>query len=814
MAKKKFKNKNKNIDKKPVIICEFCGKRLGANDKFCSECGTKVIPVIVEEEAITLASSIAGDEIETIEEVVEDEVETSLDEELELESELEESLSERSIEETFEPEEKIELESEIEEALSAGSIEEAVEPLAIPTNVAEEVTVEEALENEMAISAQDEATIEDEIDHAKENELAVTEEAGAIFLTSAVDEMVIDNPPRKSSDSSEIDFTVKRDVQAYLAGSSGDDLEEKDAKEAVAEKVKYISEETTERKGSFLKYLLLLLLCAALGVGVWYVTKNIDTIKEAFQKENKEEVVADDNNTEEVEEEIVEEDPLYVEGREIGAIIQTKEEIAKTLEEVENLEYLEEKELIDNLAFAYSDFSMDMVRNTITKGENYVSSPLSLYSALGLLSNAASGETLEELNKALVMNNEDLNKSMYALMKRNKNFEGNDVMHFGNSVWLNGDMNLELNESYRDIVTSYYESDVYTESFDDTQNTIDKMNDWVSEHTDDAIRDLFSEDNVTPRTTFVLANALSFDDKWLLEFESSNNTEEAFYNMDGTTVKTEMLHSTEVGYWSDGQAIGISKDLANGGYVAFILPNEDVDIYDYIDSMSNDTFAKLQDYTVFSANETDTSVENHYTRLTIPKFKYDVTLDLKEAVEKMGVTSIFREDANLSKMLNANYDKLYVDNVIQKATVDLNEQGISAKAATMVGGLGAGGDGREVIYVYHDLVLDRPFIYAIVKDGMPSFVGVITTFEGEALSEEEIEAIGDGTSVIGVVTVNVDRLNIRTTPSTSGTSLGKAVSGFTYDVYEITSGEGYTWYRIGEGQWIADNGSWVSYNKN
>ena len=302
MAKKKFKNKNKNIDKKPVIICEFCGKRLGANDKFCSECGTKVIPVIVEEEAITLASSIAGDEIETIEEVVEDEVETSLDEELELESELEESLSERSIEETFEPEEKIELESEIEEALSAGSIEEAVEPLAIPTNVAEEGTVEEALENEMAISAQDEATIEDEIDHAKENELSVTEEAGAIFLTSAVDEMVIDNPPRKSSDSSEIDFTVKRDVQAYLAGSSGNDLEEKDAKEAVAEKVKYIPEETTERKGGFLKYLLLLLLCVALGVGVWYVTKNIDTIKEAFRKDNKEEVVVDDNNTEEVEE--------------------------------------------------------------------------------------------------------------------------------------------------------------------------------------------------------------------------------------------------------------------------------------------------------------------------------------------------------------------------------------------------------------------------------------------------------------------------------------------------------------------------------
>lgn len=65
--------------------------------------------------------------------------------------------------------------------------------------------------------------------------------------------------------------------------------------------------------------------------------------------------------------------------------------------------------------------------------------------------------------------------------------------------------------------------------------------------------------------------------------------------------------------------------------------------------------------------------------------------------------------------------------------------------------------------------------------------------------------------VIGTVTVKVDNLNIRITPSTAAEKKGKAEKSKTYDVYEIYESEGYTWYRIGEESWVADNGSWLSY---
>ncbi len=578
------------------------------------------------------------------------------------------------------------------------------------------------------------------------------------------------------------------------------DNKKKEEKKGKKEKEKEASEKVKKGSG-FWKYLLLLLLAAAIGLGVWYYLQ-----KSGFNFGGED--ISDTN-----EEEIIEvepEDELYVEGREVGAIIQTKEEINKTLEELDNQEYLEKENELKKFSDKYNEFAMDVVKSTIVKGDNYISSPLSLYSALSLLSNAASGDTLEELNNVLGFSNEELNKLMYLYQLSCNSWEGDDIIRFGNSVWLNGDMGFELNDNYRDIVTSYYNSDIYTESFLDKDNTIDKMNDWVEEHTNGAIKDLFDEDNISEATTFVLTNALAFDDRWAFEYSVNNGIERKFNNYDGTVVKTLMMSSTEEKYWEDGKATGIYKSLLNGGYVVLVLPNEDVDIYEYINDMPNDFFTTFEDNCIFRTNETEKTVEEHYTKLTLPKFKYDVTLDLKEALINMGIKDIFSEDANLSKMLNKNYEKLFVDDVIQKATIDLNEEGISATAATMIGGLGAAAPDKEIVFVYHDLILDRPFIYAIVKDGITSFVGVVTNFDGAAMSAEEI---AEDNARKGTVTIKVDRLNIRSAPTTSSEKLGKVNKGETFNVLEIKTGEGYTWYKIDENKWIADDGSWVAFKK-
>ena len=64
---------------------------------------------------------------------------------------------------------------------------------------------------------------------------------------------------------------------------------------------------------------------------------------------------------------------------------------------------------------------------------------------------------------------------------------------------------------------------------------------------------------------------------------------------------------------------------------------------------------------------------------------------------------------------------------------------------------------------------------------------------------------------IGKITVKVNHLNIRPSASKDGESLGQLSEGDTRTAYEKKEAEGYTWYRIGENEWIADgNGEWIS----
>lgn len=78
---------------------------------------------------------------------------------------------------------------------------------------------------------------------------------------------------------------------------------------------------------------------------------------------------------------------------------------------------------------------------------------------------------------------------------------------------------------------------------------------------------------------------------------------------------------------------------------------------------------------------------------------------------------------------------------------------------------------------------------------------------------ESLEATADPDgNPIGEVVILEDIINVRTAPDTGAAVLGIVEVDTTHDVYEIQSDAEYTWYRIGDEQWIADsNQEWVKY---
>lgn len=69
-------------------------------------------------------------------------------------------------------------------------------------------------------------------------------------------------------------------------------------------------------------------------------------------------------------------------------------------------------------------------------------------------------------------------------------------------------------------------------------------------------------------------------------------------------------------------------------------------------------------------------------------------------------------------------------------------------------------------------------------------------------------------TILGTITIGSSEINVRSTPSTAGELITTVHANSTHQVYETTTNEGYTWYRIAENEWVPDGGNWLTYKQN
>ena len=105
----------------------------------------------------------------------------------------------------------------------------------------------------------------------------------------------------------------------------------------------------------------------------------------------------------------------------------------------------------------------------------------------------------------------------------------------------------------------------------------------------------------------------------------------------------------------------------------------------------------------------------------IPVFDYEYELNLKEDLQKMGVSDVFDiTKADLSGMIKENSEKQYIEKAIHKANIAFSNQGIKAAAATALGGAGST-TGPHFEHLFDvpveeiDLTFDKPYMF-IIRD--------------------------------------------------------------------------------------------------
>lgn len=369
------------------------------------------------------------------------------------------------------------------------------------------------------------------------------------------------------------------------------------------------------------------------------------------------------------------------------------------------------------------DFSVNFFKTQVAEsknGENVMISPQSLYFALGMTVNGTAGKTQEEIINTLCngVSVKDFNNNTAYLINQNntKNCK------IANSIWVKECDDLSLNKDFQDYSEKYFNSEVYTQPFD--EQFVTDVNNWVDRNTDSMIEKLLEE---VPNKNCVahLINAICFKADWEKKYDSYDiNEDGTFFKSNGEKQTVTMLNSEEDVYLYDDNAQGFLK-YYDGGKYAFmgILPNSDVSIEEYMNNLTGESFSNLYNNQV---------TENMKLNVGIPEFTCEDKYILNDTLKSLGVNTAFDEhNADFHNMLTSTdpFTNFYISDVIQKTFIQVDRNGTKAAAVTDIAVNEATSVGPTIPHYY--VYLNKPFIYAIVdtETELPIFMGTINSIQ-------------------------------------------------------------------------------------
>jgi len=323
-----------------------------------------------------------------------------------------------------------------------------------------------------------------------------------------------------------------------------------------------------------------------------------------------------------------------------------------------------------------SAFALDLYRFLAEDEGNVFYSPYSISLALAMTYAGARGETAEQMADVLhfTLPQDQLHPAFnaldLALAERGTEEEG-FRLHIVNALW--GQKGYDFLSPFLQLLAENYGAGLRVLDFaKKPEASRITINDWVAEETEERIEDLIPPGAIDPSTVLVLTNAIYFNAAWQHPFKEAQTEDGTFYLPDGQEVTVPMMKQTEsfaYGEGDDYQALELpyeGKELS----MVILLPQEGE-----FEEFERTLDAKRVETTVQDLTPTDVA-------LTMPKFSYEWDTSLKEALSAMGMPVAFGGGADFSGMTGS--PALFIDDVIHKAFVAVDEEGTEAAAATAV----------------------------------------------------------------------------------------------------------------------------------
>ena len=333
------------------------------------------------------------------------------------------------------------------------------------------------------------------------------------------------------------------------------------------------------------------------------------------------------------------------------------------------------KYTIESLAESNNLFSVDLFKQIQSKSENLIFSPYSIGTVLAMIYSGSGGKTAAEMSEVLYFPAQELldpvESGMRESMQATDTMQGTDF-RLANAIWAQEDFSFL--PDYLARVEKYYDAPLSLMDFVETSNREEsrkKINHWVEEKTNNRIQDLIQPGILDASTRLVLTNAIYFNGGWMFPFDTAATFPSLFHTSKQESIKTDFMHQTRsYPYYEDEEIQAISLPYKNNRMALMVILPKSIEGWRLISQVIN--YERI--------NLVISGMGTREVQLALPKFRSELQINLRQELTSMGMGTAFSRHADLSGMTGE--ENLYVDEVIHKAFIEVNEMGTEAAAAT------------------------------------------------------------------------------------------------------------------------------------
>ena len=362
---------------------------------------------------------------------------------------------------------------------------------------------------------------------------------------------------------------------------------------------------------------------------------------------------------------------------------------------------------------ADTDFGFALLEqlNSATPGKNVFFSPFGVSSVLTMVIGGAGGATAQDIDSSLglgEMTGDQFDAANGLLISSLNNPDPKVDLSVANALW--GNLGTTFNSGFQDRSRRFYAAQIGTLDFS-VSSASETINAWSKANTHGKIDSLITPADLTASKA-MLADVVYFHGTWQHKFLKESTTPGQFTLEPGHTKTLPMMVQVETFSYLDTpdfQAVSLPYGAGRLSLL-IVLPKTGSDLNTWVNALTRDSW-----------EEWIAKMQPTQMNLTLPRFKVNTEANLTQPLTTLGMASVFSQGADFTPM---GLHGSFINSVVHKAVLEVDEDGTVAAAATRIG-FAAGGGGSVPKWTI--MKVDHPFFCAIRDSatGTLLFAGVI-----------------------------------------------------------------------------------------